>query len=149
MRWSLSGLPVVAAARFDTWKSRVAGATVPFRTAVMRMTVCPTVPLAGDEVADRVTPSTLPVAGRLGLPVVVVVAPAAVVVVVASELELEHPATDRKNQRHEGGTNGDLPGTAHRVMVVPPRPLPVALRKGRETGVDRAVGQAGGQVTAR
>jgi hypothetical protein len=93
MRWSLSGLPVVAAARFDTWKSRVAGATVPFRTAVIRMTVCPTVPLAGDEVADRVTPSTLPVAGRLGLSVVVVVAAAAIVVVDASEPELEHPAT--------------------------------------------------------
>jgi hypothetical protein len=60
----------------------------------MWMTVCPAVPVAGDEVTDKVNPSTLPVAGRPDGAVLVVVEPPAFVVLVALDgPELEHPAS--------------------------------------------------------
>ncbi len=70
--------------------------TVPFSTAVILITVCPTVPVVGDKVTDRVNPSTLPEAGRAVGAVLVVLELPALVVLVVVELELgpalEQPA---------------------------------------------------------
>ena len=78
----------------DTWNTSDPGLTAPDNTARTTMVVCPAMPCAGDDVTERVKPSTLPVAGRPDGAVDVVVL---VEVVVVAELpELEHPvATGR------------------------------------------------------
>ena len=93
--WLVAGLPVSAEGWSDTWKPRVAPLTVPVSTAVTWIVVWPMVPVAGEEMTARVTPSTLPVAGSAGTVVVVeppVDAVGWVVVVVVVAGELEHPA---------------------------------------------------------
>ena len=99
-RCSVAGRPTLAATRSEISNLRVAGLTAPFRTATTLMVVCPSVPVAGDDVTDRVNPSTLPVAGCPDgmAPVVVVDVPpvddvGAWVVVDALPVELEHPAS--------------------------------------------------------
>jgi hypothetical protein len=83
------------------------------------MVVEPATPVRGEEVTDRVTPSTLPVAGRSsGLGAVVVVGLGAVVVVVAVE-ELEQPAAVtraavRSAAEASGRVRGECIGSAYR-----------------------------------
>ena len=103
--WVVATLPVPAAAASVIWNSRWAGTTDPFSTASTDMVVDPTVPVRGDDVTDRVAPSTAPVAGRssgLATVVTVVVGWGALVVVVVVD-EPEHPAalaraTDRSRR---------------------------------------------------
>jgi hypothetical protein len=90
-RCSLAGQPASAEAQTKTQSASVAGLTVPVRTALTITVVCPVVPRVGDDVTDRVNPSTLFVAGRPEGTGPVAVEPAAVV---EAELpELEQPAT--------------------------------------------------------
>jgi hypothetical protein len=78
------------------------------------MVVCPAVPDLGDEVTDRVSPSTLPVAGRPGTVVVVDRAPVVVVglpvVVVEDELEFEHPASVTTESARTAAATGMVRG---------------------------------------
>ncbi len=60
----MAALPVPAAAASVIWYSRCAGTTDPFSWTSTDMVVDPTVPVRGDDMTDRVTPSTAPVAGR-------------------------------------------------------------------------------------
>ena len=81
-RCSVAGRPASAEAWTETAKTSVAGLTVPVNTAHTLMVVCPVVPPMGEDVTNRVNPSTLPVAGRPeGTGDVVVVEHLAVVVV--------------------------------------------------------------------
>ncbi len=82
---------------------------MPFSTAVILITVWPTVPEAGDEVTDRVKPSTLPEAGSAAGGELVVLDPPAPVVLVVVEPDpaLEQPAitgSARAAIRAETGT---------------------------------------------
>src|SRR5665213_2495414 len=69
------------------------------------MEVCPAMPRAGDDVTERVNPSTLPVAGRPdGTALVTGVDPWVVVEAVLPELE--HPATTGRERASRATATG-------------------------------------------